>query len=148
MPKIYISSDHRGYESRQYLLNNFQLPAGYEWADLGPTDNNPDDDYNDAAVKVAKSVLADPTSLGVLICGSGHGIAIQANRFKGIRAIMGLNDDLARLGREHNNANILCLSADFQSFSEESSALHAFLSATFSGAERHNRRVYNLDKEY
>lgn len=147
MPKIYIASDHGGYDVRRYLLEHFNLPADCQWVDLGPAVQDPSDDYNSPALAVAKAVLADPGSLGVLICRSGHGICIQANRLKGIRAIMGLTPELAAVGRAHNDANILCLSADFQTSSDMSQVLDTFLRTTFSGEERHQRRINALDKD-
>ena len=111
MSEVFIASDHRGFDAknaRVAALNN-----DYTVSDLGPFENNPDDDYNDAAIAVAKAVKSYDDAKGIIICGSSHGVAIQANRFKGIRAIQGFSEELARLGREHNDANILCLSADF-----------------------------------
>lgn len=168
MPEIFIGSDHRGFELKEHLVAALsggtslesQIPAktkdgeDYLVTDLGPFTLDPDDDYNDAAVKVARAVKEHPNSRGILICGSAHGIAIQANRFKGVRAIAAYNPELAKIGRLHNDANILCLSADFtgDKKTEEGKLLadeivKTFLSTDFSGEERHVRRNNRLDEE-
>ena len=143
---IYIASDHRGFSAKNVIINDFAFPDGYKVVDLGPNKLDPNDDYNDAAIKVAKKVSKDKESFGILLCGSAHGVCIQANRFKKIRAIMGLTPELAKIAREHNDANVICLSADFQDFSEESRALSSFLNTDFSGEERHKRRIKRLGK--
>ena len=146
-PKVFISSDHRGFTLRKELCTAFP-----EFIDLGSPSPDPNDDYNDAAIAVAKNVLKTPGSFGVLICGSAVGISIQANRFKGIRAAIVDSEETARLSRAHNNANIICLSADKfstpEKFSEVSSALRVFLKTPFSAEERHLRRVKKLDFDY
>ena len=122
------------------------LGAKYQITDLGPEQLDPDDDYNDIAIKVVKAVLAHPGSFGILICGSAHGVAIQANRFKGIRAISAYDEKLAQIGREHNDANVLCLSADFLDDNKIDSIANIFLNTNFSGEERHKRRIAKLDQ--
>ena len=116
MPRIFIGSDHRGFVAKQHIiatLANSEWKNNYEIVDLGPETIRPDDDFNDYAIAVARAVRETANSRGILICGSAHGIAIQANRFTGIRAICGYTPELVRLGRLHNDANILCLSSDF-----------------------------------
>ena len=155
MPEIFIASDHRGFEQKQAIvayLERQHLPV----TDLGATEYDPDDDYPYFARKVANAVLAaekqtqtDPnqaSACGVLICGSAHGIVIQANRFKGIRAIAAYNEELAAVGREHNDANILCLSANFTSLEENEKILLRFLAMPFSNEPRHVRRITQLDR--
>ena len=143
---IYIAADHRGFSAKNAIVSDFKFPAGYNIVDLGPAKLDPKDDYNDAAIKVAKKVSKDKGSFGILLCGSAHGVCIQANRFKKVRAIMGLTPELAKIAREHNDANVICLSADFQDFSEESRALSSFLNTDFSGEKRHIRRIKRLSK--
>lgn len=150
MPRLFLSSDHRGFAEKQRLvsaLNQTSVKDSYEIVDLGPTTLKPDDDFNDSAIKVAKSVRENPDSRGILICGSAHGIAIQANRFKGIRAICGYTPDLVRLGRLHNDANVLCLSADFMDTAAIDRAVSMFLTAGFLPEERYIRRNRRLDEE-
>lgn len=161
MPEIFIGSDHRGYELKEHLvaaLSGGTAPEGqiaaksetgedYMVTDLGPFTLDPNDDYNDAAIKVAKAVRENPTSRGILICGSAHGIEIQANRFKGVRAIAAYSPELAKIGREHNDANVLCLSADFTNREDADKIVEIFLNTAFSGEERHVRRNKRLDEE-
>lgn len=145
MSEVFIASDHRGFDAKNALVA--ALNDGYTVSDLGPFELNPDDDYNDAAIAVAKAVKSYDDAKGIIICGSSHGVAIQANRFKGIRAIQGFTPELARLGREHNNANVLCLPADFMNQDALIETAKIFLNTEFSGEERHVRRNNRLDEE-
>lgn len=145
MSEVFIASDHRGFDAKNALVA--ALNNDYTVSDLGPFENNPDDDYNDAAIAVAKAVKSYDDAKGIIICGSSHGVAIQANRFKGIRAIQGFSEELARLGREHNDANVLCLAADFLDDNKIDKIARIFLNTEFSGEERHIRRNNRLDEE-
>lgn len=145
MSEVFIASDHRGFDAKNALVA--ALNNDYTVSDLGPFENNPDDDYNDAAIAVAKAVKSYDDAKGIIICGSSHGVAIQANRFKGIRAIQGFSEELARLGREHNDANVLCLPADFLDDNKIDKIARIFLNTEFSGEERHIRRNNRLDEE-
>lgn len=143
--EVFVASDHRGYDAKNALVS--ALNGEYSISDLGPFELNPDDDYNDPAIAVAKAVKSTSGSKGILLCGSSHGVAIQTNRFKGIRAIEGFTPELAKLGREHNDANILCLSADFLDNHKIAEIARIFLNTSFSGEERHVRRINRLDEE-
>lgn len=151
LPEIFIGSDHRGFELKNQLVAYLSGAAedsdeSYSVSDLGPFKLDPADDYNDAAILVAQAVKEHAGSFGILICGSAHGIAIQANRFPGIRAIAAYTPELAKIGREHNDANILCLSADFiQDFDTVKQIAKDFLTTQFSGEERHICRNRRLD---
>ncbi len=168
MPEIFISSDHRGLELKKHLVSvlsgaaspdeqlNPKTDSGedYTVSDLGPFALDPDDDYNDAAIKVANAVREHDGARGILICGSAHGVAIQANRFKGVRAIIAYDENLAKIGREHNDANVLCLSADFTGETKTPDGellvdkiVRTFFNTNFSGEERHVRRNARLDEE-
>lgn len=146
---IYIASDHRGFEIKKRILKNHP-----DYLDLGPRVYDPEDDYNDFAVSLATSLrdastvtpTADPPSFGIIICGSAHGVTIQANRFKGIRAIMGLNSELAKVGREHNNANVLCLAADFTPEEDIPEIIKTFINTKTKTDEKYARRNVKLDK--
>ena len=153
MPTVFIASDHRGFG----LKNKLKLEHP-EFIDLGPAQLDPSDDYNDAAIAVAKKVLEAPGSFGILICGSAIGVSIQANRFKGIRAAVVSDIESAKKTREHNDANVLCLSSDHLLSSPDplesetaleniSALVDTFLSTPFSGEPRHVRRIKRLDKE-
>ncbi|MBQ8991955.1 RpiB/LacA/LacB family sugar-phosphate isomerase [Candidatus Saccharibacteria bacterium] len=146
---IYIASDHRGFELKQKILKDHP-----DYLDLGPRAYDPEDDYNEFAANLAINVrdasnatqAADPPSFGILICGSAHGVAIEANRFKGIRAILGLTPELAKIGREHNNANVLCLSADFTPEGDIPKIIDVFLTTKTRTEEKYARRNIKLDK--
>jgi sugar-phosphate isomerase, RpiB/LacA/LacB family len=150
MPRLFLAADHRGFTDKQRLLNllgNSNVKEIYEIVDLGPETLKPEDDFNDAAINVARHVKNNPASRGIIICGSAHGVSIQANRFKGIRAICGYTPELVRLGRLHNDANILCLSSDFMDDTTMNRAVTMFLSAEFLPEERYIRRNARLDED-
>ena len=140
--EVFIASDHRGFHLKQFLKRKFPT-----FTDLGPNTFNPEDDYNDAAIAVAKRIKSTPDSFGILICGSAIGMSIQANRFKGVRAAIVSDTRTAKLTRAHNNANVLCWSADVLSPRRAQKLVKLFLATPFSEAERHVRRVNRLDKE-
>ena len=108
--KIFLGADHRGFAEKQALFTHLtNSTKDIEVIDKGAEQYDPEDDFNDCAIAVAREVLQNPGSFGILICGSAHGVCMQANRFKGIRAIVSYNPQVTKIGREHNHANILCL---------------------------------------
>jgi ribose 5-phosphate isomerase B len=142
---IYLGADHRGFELKKQIqkyLDNQKIP--YE--DFGALTYDPDDDYNEPAVAVSEVVLKNPADLGILICGSAVGITIQANRFKGIRAACCWSPALARIARQHNDANILCLSADFDP-KDFIPIIDAFITTAFLPEDRYIRRNQKLDED-
>lgn len=150
MPRIFLGSDHRGFVAKQRILatlSQSELAENYEIVDLGPETMRPDDDFNDYAIAVSRAVRETEGSRGILICGSAHGISMQANRFKGIRAICGYTPELVRLGRLHNDANVLCLSSDFMDDQNIDQAIDMFLRGNFLPEERYIRRNRRLDEE-
>ena len=102
---------------------------------------------NGNSFRATGSVVADPGSLGIVLGGSGNGEQMSANKVKGIRAILACNNELARLGREHNNANVIALGGRMQSLEESYDIVKAFVTTEFSGEERHQRRI-DLITEY
>lgn len=146
---LYIGSDHRGYEKKTALLETLAGCHPFLTVeDCGPFAYDPDDDFNDAAVAVCKKVLANEHSFGILLCGSAHGVTMQANRFKGIRAIHAENPDSAKIGRMHDHANVLCLSADDLAYDALEPIIKAFCHARPDQQERYLRRVQKLDQEF
>lgn len=144
---IYVGSDHRGFEKKRELLPILDQCHGNVHAkDCGPEKLDPEDDFNDAAIAVSSAVLGDDHSFGVLLCGSAHGVTMQANRFKGIRAIHASTPESSRIGREHDHANVLCLSADELSVDEMERIVKAFCHARPNMAEKYTRRVERLDR--
>jgi ribose 5-phosphate isomerase B len=139
--KLYISSDHAGFELKSILVRSqIAKKYGFEFQDLGP-ENSERVDYPDYSSKVVAAVLADQgSSFGILICGSGQGMAMSANRHKGIRAALAWNDESAALSRAHNNANILCLGARLIEPALASRILESFLTTDFEGG-RHTGRI-------
>ena len=146
---IYLGADHRGFAKKE-MVKNILLSTGQDYyiiQDKGATKEDPDDDFNDPAVAVARAVVKDPGSFGILLCGSAHGVCMQANRFKGIRAIHAANAASARIGRQHDDANILCLSADRLSKFDIMNIIRNFFETKFDGGANHYRRIKRLDKE-
>ncbi len=146
--KIYIGSDHAGYELKE-KLKIYIKELGCEVEDKGTflPDNN--DDYPDFIVPVAKSVTEDKNSLGIVLGGSGQGEQISANKIDGVRAIeyYGGNLEIIKLGREHNNANILSLGARFINEEEAKEAVKIFVEVPFTEDERHIRRINKINEE-
>lgn len=142
---IYIGADYRGFEKKQKLIE-FLLNNGQEVEDLGAYEYREGDDFNDPAVAVAKAVRENLGSYGVLICDSAHGVTMQANRFKGVRAAHCSNIESAQLAREHDDANVLCLSAHFMDEAQMQEIVLAFLSTAFGNLGRRVRRINRLDE--
>ena len=145
MKKIYIASDHAGFELKERLLS-FLTERGYEVSDLGPPTYDKNDDYPDTIGVLVRAVADAPGAFGIAIGGSGQGEAMVANRTPGIRAAVfyGGNKDIVKLSREHNDANILSLGARFLSPEEAQEAVLLWLDTPFSGEERHVRRIAKL----
>ena len=139
---IAIASDHRGYQLKSQLVKHFES-CGYSFTDFGTTSDSPSVDYPDYAKKVAKYVISNPNSFGVLICYSGVGMSMSANRFAGIRAVLCHSSEIARLSREHNNANIVCLGAGFMNINTAKELLSIFFNTPFD--PRHNTRIQKID---
>ena len=139
---IAIGSDHAGYISKEKLKECFENNTTYK--DFG-TESEESCDYPLIAEKVAKSVASGECEQGILICGSGIGMSIVANKVKGIRAALCGNIELAKLSRMHNNANILCLGARMTDFEEIKEIIKVFLETSFEGG-RHQKRVDQISE--
>ena len=146
--KIYIGSDHAGYELKEKLKAYMQT-LNIEFVDKGAFNLNKEDDYPDFIVPVAEAVVKDAESLGIVIGGSGEGEQISANKIDGIRAIefYGGNLEIVKLGREHNNANILSLGARFITEDDAKNAILLFMNTPFTNDERHVRRIEKINEE-
>ena len=144
--KIYIGADHNGFEYKRQLAEKLGL-SGHEMIDEGDQQLDRDDDYPQFAAKVVTALLADDKDArGILICGSGQGMCIAANRFKGIRAALCWNRDEARAARNDDDANILCLSSRYTSLDDAVAIAEAFIDTPFAGAARFARRIRQLDE--
>ncbi|MEN9345542.1 MAG: ribose 5-phosphate isomerase [Bacteroidota bacterium] len=139
---IQIGSDHAGVELKAQIVEFLQA-QGYATKDFG-THNTDSMDYPDVAHPVAEAVLADANSLGILICGSGNGVCLTANKHQGIRAALCWLPELGALAMQHNNANVLCLPARFISTETAKQIVAAYLSAEFEGG-RHQNRVSKIN---
>lgn len=141
MKKIAIASDRAGLELKTYIIN--ELKEQYDFDDLG-TNNQDLVDYPDYAIKVVDKILSGHSEFGILICGTGIGMSIAANRHKGVRAGLCHNSLEARLTREHNDANILCLGGRMIGKECALENVKVFLTTNFTGG-RHTNRIKKLD---
>lgn len=143
MKKIAIASDRAGLELKDYILQ--ELGGQYDFEDLG-TNNQEPVDYPDYALKVVKRILDKSSDFGILICGTGIGMSMAANRYKGVRAGLCHNSLEARLTREHNDANILCMGGHIIGKECALENVKVFLTTDFAGG-RHISRVKKLDTQ-
>ncbi len=138
--RVYLGSDHAGYELRVHLLD--QLTAdGHEVVDLGNHSYDPDDDYPLFCLVTGSRVVGDPGSLGVVIGGSGNGEQIAANKVAGVRAALAWNTETATLARSHNDANVVAVGARMHSAGDATTIVRTFLATAFSSDPRHVRRI-------
>jgi ribose 5-phosphate isomerase B len=140
-----LGSDHAGFELKEFI-KKYLTEKGFEIIDFG-TDSNKSVDYPDFAHPVAKAINDGVYETGILICGSGNGVSIVANKYPNVRAALCWREELADLARRHNNANILSLPARFISFEEAIKIVDLFLSTSFEG-ERHQLRIDKISKKY
>ncbi|MCF8382442.1 MAG: ribose 5-phosphate isomerase B [Chlorobium sp.] len=140
--KIAVGSDHAGFELKNYVVE-WLKEKGHDAVDMGPFSEE-SVDYPDYARKVALSVADGTFRQGVLLCGTGIGVSISANKVKGIRAALACNPEFATLARQHNNANIICFSARFTDRETIARSLENWFAADFEGG-RHERRVNKIE---
>ena len=141
--RVHLGSDHAGFELKEHLAGQL-AKAGHEIVDHGPAAYDAEDDYPVYCLRAAEAAVGDPGSLGVVIGGSGNGEQISANKVKGVRAALAWSTETARLGREHNDANVVAIGARMHSMDEALSFAETFLATPFSGGERHSRRIAML----
>ena len=139
--KIYIGSDHAGFDLKEHIKKHFE--GQFEFKDMG-TYSSESVDYPDFAHAVAESVLKENDGVGVLICGTGNGMIMAANKHAGIRAALCWAPEIAALAKQHNNANILVMPARFISDETAFETMNAFFSADFEGG-RHQRRIDKIN---
>src|SRR3954463_5780422 len=138
--RVYLGSDHAGYELKVHLAGALGL-QGYEVVDVGPAAYDPDDDYPVFCFHTGARVVADPAALGVVIGGSGNGEQIAANKVPGVRAALAWNVETAQLAREHNDANVVAIGARQHTLDEATALVLLFLATPFSEDPRHVRRI-------
>lgn len=144
--KIYVGADHRGFESKRTLIAHLKK-SGHDVLDDGDTLLNPEDDFPVFAQKVVIDILTskDKDARGILICGSGQGMCMTANRYKGIRAALGYDEESATSSRNDDDANVLCVSAILLEKEGSFDIVDAFLKTPFANAPRFIRRIREMD---
>jgi ribose 5-phosphate isomerase B len=142
--KIAIASDHAGFEAKEKIKPTLDS-LGIDYYDLG-TVSDESVDYPDYAKKVAQAVASGDADQGMLFCGSGTGMAISANKVRGVRAAVAWNEEIARLARQHNDANVLAVPARFTEASNVEGIVRAWFSAGFEGG-RHAGRVAKIEAD-
>ena len=138
--RVYLGSDHAGFELKVHLVKHLS-DVGHEVVDVGPAEYDAEDDYPPYCVETALRAVADENALGVVIGGSGNGEQIAANKVPGCRAALAYNTETARLGRAHNDAQVVAVGGRMHSLAEATEIVEAFLATPFSGDERHARRI-------
>ncbi len=141
--KVYLGADHKGFELKEKIKQWFD---DYEWYDLGNLVYDQNDDYTTYAKLVAQKIQEDKNSLGILLCGSGVGVDIVANKFDGVRSSIGKNIDQVKAGRNDDNMNVLVIAADFTKDKEAQGLIKAFLKTKFANKERFNKRLNDIKK--
>lgn len=138
--RVHLGTDHAGFELKAALVRHLTA-TGHEPVDHGADTLDPQDDYPAFVLRAAEAVVADPGSLGIVLGGSGNGEQLAANKVHGVRAILAWNAETARLGREHNDANVLGIGARQHSLEEALALVDVFLATPFSEQDRHRRRL-------
>ena len=138
--RVHIGSDHAGFELKNYLVSSL-IADGHDVVDHGPEAYDAEDDYPVYCIPAAEGAVAEPGSLAVVIGGSGNGEQIAANKVIGTRAALAYNVETAKLGRQHNDANVISIGARMHTEEEALEMVRIFLSTPFSGDPRHARRI-------
>lgn len=141
--KIFLGADHRGFTLKEQL-KDWLTGEGHEIVDHGATKLNQDDDYPDYATVVARDVTGHQTARGIVICGSGVGMAIAANKVPGVRAVVAYDEAVARSSRTDDDTNILSISADHTNVDTAKEIITTWLMTDFSGDPRHQRRLEKI----
>jgi ribose 5-phosphate isomerase B len=138
--RVYLGSDHAGFELKNHLVEHLQK-QGHDVVDVGPHVYDAEDDYPAFCLHAGARVVADPGSLGIVIGGSGNGEQISANKVAGVRSALVWKVEIAELARQHNDSNVCAIGARQHTPDEAAAFADAFLSTSFSGDPRHQRRI-------
>lgn len=138
--RVHIGADHAAYELKEALVA-YVRELGHEPVDHGPHEYDAHDDYPRFVVPAAQAVAAEPGTLGIVLGGSGNGEQIAANKVPGVRAVLSYSATTARLGRQHNDAQVVAIGARMTSQDDAETIVQAFLSTSFSQDPRHRRRL-------
>jgi ribose 5-phosphate isomerase B len=142
---IYLGADHRGFPLKEKIEASLTA-EGYSVVDCGAVAIEPNDDYPDFAAKVAEAISKDPENgRGIVICGSGFGVDIAANRFSGVRSALAMSPDHLYAGRHDDDVNVLAIAANFIDEETALKMTKVFLSTPFGGEERYVRRIKKMD---
>ena len=141
--RLYLGSDHAGFELKMHLVNHL-IKQGHDVVDVGPHAYDPEDDYPAFCLHTGARVVADPGSLGIVIGGSGNGEQIAANKVPGVRSALVWKAEIAELARQHNDSNVIAIGARQHTLDEASAFVEAFIATPFSGDARHARRIAQL----
>ena len=141
--RIHIGSDHAGLELKAELIKHL-TENGHDVTDHGPHEYDALDDYPDFCIPAAEAVAKDPSSLGIVLGGSGNGEQIAANKVKGIRAALAWSIETAKLARDHNNANVIAVGGRMHEISLVKEIIDTFIASPFSNDERHLRRIKKI----
>jgi ribose 5-phosphate isomerase B len=141
--RVHLGSDHAGLELKEHLLN-WLADQGYEAVDHGPFVYDAEDDYPVFCLRAAEAVADEDGSLGVVVGGSGNGEAIAANKVKGVRCALAWSEETAALARQHNDANVVSIGGRMHTLDDMTRFVEVFLSTSFSGEDRHARRIEML----
>lgn len=142
---LFIGSDHAGFKLKEFI-KKYLVKEEISFADVGALKEVPDDDYPDFALKLSKAVAKNKVSRGILICGTGVGMCIAANKVKGIRAANIYDEYTAKFSRMHNDANVICLRGWEVDFKRSLELLKIWLNTKFSGEKRHLKRINKIKK--
>jgi ribose 5-phosphate isomerase B len=138
--RVHLGADHAAFETKNHLAESLRA-AGHEVVDHGPFEYDAQDHYPAFCLRSAEAVARDAGSLGVVLGGSGNGEQICANKVSGIRAALAWNAEIARLAREHNDANVVAIGARQHTIEDVVGFVTAFLATPYSGDERHTKRI-------
>jgi len=141
--RIVVGADHAGYPLNERVIDELRR-SGHEITDVGTHDGSVPDDYPDYAKQIGEAVQTGAAEIGILICGSGVGAAVAANKLRGIRAALCGDTYSAHQSREHDDCNVLCLGARVTGAELALDIVHSFVGARFSGEERHRRRLAKI----
>ena len=145
--KIFIGADHAGFELKNQVKEHL-VHRGFEVEDVGAHRHEPDDDFPPITFALTSKVLGEDSARGILICGSGEGVCIAANRVRGIRAALVWSQELARETRRDNDSNVLCLASRLTAEDVALSIVDNWIDEEFSGEERHVRRLKQIEELY
>ena len=144
-PTIYLGADHAGWEAKEHIKKILESNK-FKVIDMGNRDLVDDDDYPDFGHAVAKRVISDPGSVGIVSCGNAQGICIVTNKVKGIRAAVGFSEVAAETSRTDDDANVLCLPGRIMEKEELEKVVLKWIQTEFSGADRHKRRLEKVNQ--